>query len=101
MRSDVVRQFCHSRVPPSVFDSHPLLEVRPFVPSPVRHGYRGKCEFSVGRHPETGEVTVGFRLASYRRGSVAVVGVDHLPVVSDKVGFFWGVGGQSCTTCKK
>ena len=38
---------------------------------------------SVGRHPETKNPVVGFRLASYRKGSVAVVEIDHLPNFSD------------------
>ena len=60
-------------------------QVEPFVPSPVTSDYRNKCEFTVGRHPDTGVATVGFRLASYKKGSVGVVGVDDLPVVSSEV----------------
>ena len=45
--------------------------------------FRNKCEFTIGYHPETNEVTVGFRLASYKKGSVGVVEADHLPIVSD------------------
>ncbi len=60
-----------------------LAKLEPFVPSPVTQGYRNKCEFTVGLHPETKKATVGFRLASYKKGSVAVVGIDHLPMVSD------------------
>ena len=55
------------------------------VKSPVINGYRNKCEFSVGHHPETNEITVGFRLASYKKGSVGVVGVQDLPIVSDEM----------------
>jgi tRNA/tmRNA/rRNA uracil-C5-methylase (TrmA/RlmC/RlmD family) len=62
-----------------------LAKIEPFVPSPVVSGYRNKCEFSFGRHPFTGEMTVGFRLASYKKGSLAVVSVAHLPNVSEKV----------------
>lgn len=62
-----------------------LAQVEEFVKSPVIDGYRNKCEFSVGLHPETQEVTVGFRLASYKKGSVAVVGAEDLPIVSNKV----------------
>jgi tRNA/tmRNA/rRNA uracil-C5-methylase (TrmA/RlmC/RlmD family) len=65
--------------------SDDLAKIEPFVKSPIIDGYRNKCEFSFGQHPFTGEMTVGFRLASYRKGSLAVVGVDHLPNVSDKV----------------
>jgi len=65
------------------FDKGGLATREPIVRSPVLQGYRNKCEFSVGHHPETDEVTVGFRLASYKKGSVAVVGVDDIPIVSD------------------
>ena len=57
--------------------------LEPIVPSPVVNGYRNKCEFSVGKHPESGKFVVGFRLSSYKKGSVAVVDIDHLPQVSD------------------
>lgn len=60
-----------------------LAHLEDFVPSPVLNGYRNKCEFTVGRQPESNEVTVGFRLSSYRKGSIAVVEIDHLPNVSD------------------
>jgi len=62
-----------------------LTEVKPFIPSPALDGYRGKCEFSVGRHPDTQEATVGFRVSSYRSGSVAVCGVENVPSVSPKM----------------
>ena len=62
-----------------------FVVVDDIVPSPVITGYRNKCEFSIGKHPETGETVVGFRLASYKRGSIAVVGIDHLPQVSDSM----------------
>lgn len=63
-----------------------IAVVEPFIPSPVLNGYRNKCEFSVGYHPEhPDQVTVGFRLASYKKGSLAVVGVEDLPIVSDRV----------------
>lgn len=60
-----------------------IAVVEPFIRSPMVDGYRNKCEFSIGPHPMTKEVTVGFRLSSYRQGSVSVVGVDSVPVVSD------------------
>ena len=70
------------------FKSHGIIEeelaqLDEFIGSPVVNGYRNKCEFTVGKHPETDETTVGFRLASYKRGSIAVVDIDHLPIVSD------------------
>lgn len=46
--------------------------------SPETEGYRNKNEFSVGCHPETGEPTVGFRLSSYKMGSMSVADPDHL-----------------------
>ena len=60
-----------------------IAKIEPIVPSPVVNGYRNKCEFSIGKHPESGEIVVGFRLASYKKGSVAVVGINHLPQVSN------------------
>ena len=68
--------------------SHPsegVANVERIVPSPIVNGYRNKCEFSIGQHPESGKPVVGFRLSSYKKGSVAVVGIDHLPIVPDKV----------------
>lgn len=66
----------------SYFKSHGIEEndlaiLSDFVESPVKIGYRNKCEFSVG------ENQVGFRLASYRKGSVQVAEIHHLPVVSE------------------
>jgi len=66
-----------------VLKKEEVAVVEPFIPSPVVNGYRNKCEFTVGHHPETKEVTIGFRLASYKKGSVAVVEPDDLPIVSD------------------
>ena len=59
--------------------------LEPFVHSPILDGYRNKCEFSIGKHPETSEVTVGFRLSSYKKGSVSIVGVEGIPIVSERV----------------
>ncbi|KAG0423789.1 hypothetical protein HPB47_000446 [Ixodes persulcatus] len=56
----------------------PVLPIRA---SPVTEGYRNKNEFSVGRHLATGEATVGFRLSSYRQGSMSVAPPDALPNV--------------------
>lgn len=60
-----------------------IAKIEPIVPSPVINGYRNKCEFSIGKHPESGEIVVGFRLASYKKGSLSVVDISHLPQVSD------------------
>ena len=62
-----------------------IAKIEPIVPSPVINGYRNKCEFSIGKHPESGEIVVGFRLASYKKGSLSVVDIGHLPQVSDKM----------------
>ena len=63
--------------------SETIAKVDPIVASPIINGYRNKCEFSIGKHPESGEIVVGFRLASYKKGSLAVVDINHLPQVSD------------------
>ena len=60
-----------------------LVHLEDFIPSPIINGYRNKCEFSVGKHPETNDITVGFRLASYKKGSISVANIDHLENVSD------------------
>ena len=39
-------------------------EYKDICPSPVEHGYRNKCEFTVGKDKD-GKVTVGFRLGSF------------------------------------
>ncbi|XP_059481839.1 tRNA (uracil-5-)-methyltransferase homolog A-like [Neocloeon triangulifer] len=57
-------------------------ELSAIKPSPVTDGYRNKCEFRIGLHPETKERTVGFRLASFKEGSMGVGPVyclRHLP----------------------
>ena len=43
-----------------------LAILEEFIPSPEINGYRNKCEFTIGRHPETSQPIVGFRLASYK-----------------------------------
>lgn len=55
----------------------------PIRPSPVVDGYRNKNEFTVGKHLETGEITVGFRISSYRQGSMSVASPDGLPNVPE------------------
>ncbi|KAF0313980.1 tRNA (uracil-5-)-methyltransferase A [Amphibalanus amphitrite] len=61
------------------------VTVEPVRPSPETECYRNKCEFSVGFHPDTGERVVGFRLAAYRDGSMAVAPLDDLPHVSERM----------------
>ncbi|XP_076354261.1 tRNA (uracil-5-)-methyltransferase homolog A isoform X5 [Tachypleus tridentatus] len=51
------------------FKCCPLLPIRE---SPVTTGYRNKCEFTVGRHVESSEITVGFRLSSYKAGCMFI-----------------------------
>ena len=80
--SDVRRQIVEQYKFLKSFDKR-LAILEPIVRSPVIQGYRNKCEFSVGHHPETNDITVGFRLASYKKGSVAVVGVTDIPFVSE------------------
>lgn len=45
-------------------------------PSPTTTAYRNKCEFTAGRHLHTKEKTVGFRLSSYKAGSMSVAEPD-------------------------
>ena len=49
-----------------------------FVRSPTLKGYRNKCEFSIGFSGDK-TISVGFRLSSYKSGSVEVVSVATLP----------------------
>lgn len=51
----------------------PLSEIKP---SPVTTGYRNKCEFTAGQHLNTKQKTVGFRLSSYKAGSMSVAEPD-------------------------
>lgn len=55
------------------FQCCPLSAIKP---SPVTSAYRNKCEFTVGRHLVTKEKTVGFRLSSYKAGSMSVAEPD-------------------------
>jgi tRNA/tmRNA/rRNA uracil-C5-methylase (TrmA/RlmC/RlmD family) len=40
--------------------------------SPAQEGYRNKCEFTIGFHPVTLKLTVGFRLGQYASGLILV-----------------------------
>jgi len=53
-------------------------EFDPIIPAPVTENYRNKCEFTIGTNPETESPCVGFRLASYKEGCMAVAPVGHL-----------------------
>ncbi|XP_066944925.1 tRNA (uracil-5-)-methyltransferase homolog A-like isoform X3 [Macrobrachium rosenbergii] len=55
-----------------------VCEVDEIVQSPQVDGYRNKCEFTVGINPDDGLPTVGFRVSSYKSGSLAVGPVGHL-----------------------
>ena len=72
---------------PDLLGSDAVAKVGTIVPSPVVNGYRNKCEFSIGNHHESQECRpiVGFRLSSYKKGSIAVAEMYHLPQVSDKM----------------
>ena len=46
------------------------------IPAPQTAGYRNKCEFTVGKDRETGEIRSGFRLGTFLDG-VAVASGPH------------------------
>ncbi|KAI5697098.1 hypothetical protein M8J75_005065 [Diaphorina citri] len=48
-------------------------------------GYRNKCEFSIGLHPQTKEKTVGFRYGKYSEGSVYIGPVYNLIHIHDRM----------------
>ncbi|XP_075541207.1 tRNA (uracil-5-)-methyltransferase homolog A [Dermacentor variabilis] len=60
-----------------------VCPLEPIKASPVVDGYRNKNEFTVGRHLETGEVVVGFRISSYRQGSMSVASAADLPNIPE------------------
>lgn len=96
LHKDIGRMIDHSRTEPSIeggqeskdhlfkwymtckknFDRKPC-SVNPIRPSPVTDGYRNKCEFSFGE-----DKTVGFRMGSYKQGSLRVARVTDCPTVS-------------------
>lgn len=55
--------------------------VQPIKPSPRQEGYRNKCEFTIGRD-EDNQLTIGFRMSSFRGGSLRVVAPTECPNVS-------------------
>ncbi|XP_068212340.1 tRNA (uracil-5-)-methyltransferase homolog A-like isoform X3 [Palaemon carinicauda] len=55
-----------------------VCEIDEIVQSPKVDAYRNKCEFTVGINPEDNLPTVGFRVSSYKAGSLAVGPVGHL-----------------------
>ena len=77
---EALRQWVRARVR----EHETLAPVDNFVRSPVTNGYRNKCEFSIGQITTSEAwgseklVSVGFRLSSYKGGSVEVVSVASL-----------------------
>ncbi|GBN88546.1 tRNA (uracil-5-)-methyltransferase A, partial [Araneus ventricosus] len=59
--------------------------LQPIKRSPVTTAYRNKCEFTVGRHLYTKEKTVGFRLNSYKEGSMSVAEPDDCINISESM----------------
>lgn len=68
-----------------------ICELAEIIPSPVSEKYRNKCEFTVGVNPETDELTLGFRVSTYKEGSYAVGPVSHLAFISDAMREIVGV----------
>ncbi|CAL1273294.1 unnamed protein product [Larinioides sclopetarius] len=64
---------------------HQCCPLRPIERSPVTTAYRNKCEFTVGRHLYTKEKTVGFRLNSYKQGSMSVAEPDDCINISESM----------------
>ncbi|KFM57780.1 tRNA (uracil-5-)-methyltransferase-like protein, partial [Stegodyphus mimosarum] len=54
----------------------------PIKASPCIEAYRNKCEFTIGKHLYTKEKTVGFRLNSYKEGSMSVAEPDDCVNIS-------------------
>mmetsp|Transcript_1949 Transcript_1949/g.5439 ORF Transcript_1949/g.5439 Transcript_1949/m.5439 type:complete len:499 (-) Transcript_1949:215-1711(-) len=55
--------------------------VAPVLPAAATHGYRNKCEFTIGRD-EIGSVAVGFTLGTVRERKHVVGRADGVPTVS-------------------
>uniref|UniRef100_A0A7S3TS82 Uncharacterized protein n=2 Tax=Emiliania huxleyi TaxID=2903 RepID=A0A7S3TS82_EMIHU len=55
--------------------------VAPVLPAAATHGYRNKCEFTIGRD-EDGSVAVGFTLGTVRERKHVVGRADGVPTVS-------------------
>ena len=79
---DVLRHWVGGKIK----DCDTIAPVSNFVRSPSVNGYRNKCEFSIGHMTVEGQterrVTVGFRLSSYKSGSVDVVSLSSLADIS-------------------
>ena len=62
-----------------------VCDLAQVVPSPVTHGYRNKCEFSIGRDAD-GAPCVGFVLGRVRQVGFAAIGAPtDCPNVSDEM----------------
>ncbi|XP_067929923.1 tRNA (uracil-5-)-methyltransferase homolog A-like [Watersipora subatra] len=86
LKEQMLRAYKDSPMPRSEYpstDYHGLLS--PISPSPKTESYRNKCEFTVGRHPISGDITVGYRLGEYKEGTVAVLNPTDLPNTSQSM----------------
>jgi len=54
-------------------DNKLCLDLLPIMQSPVLTNYRNKVEFTIGVGPDGQDNTVGFRLGSYKEGSMMIV----------------------------
>lgn len=61
-----------------------IFELSDIIASPLKEGYRNKCEFTIGKDSE-GKITVGQRLGSYVDGSTEVGGLDNLKHISSQM----------------
>ncbi|XP_076107745.1 tRNA (uracil-5-)-methyltransferase homolog A-like isoform X1 [Mytilus galloprovincialis] len=58
-------------------------ELLPIKPSPVKEGYRNKCEFTIGKDVNGQEKTVGFRFGMYKDGTNSVGEPYDLLIIPD------------------
>ncbi|KAF6022198.1 TRMT2A [Bugula neritina] len=83
LKQEMMKAYNDSKLPKSEYPNTDYKDLLlPIKPSPQTDGYRNKCEFTVGRHPISDEVTVGYRLGEYREGTVAVLEPTHSPNTS-------------------
>merc|ERR1719334_2015846 len=55
------------------------LDLLPIIKSPILDHYRNKVEFSIGTGSDGVGNTVGFRLGSYVKGNLSIIGPDKCP----------------------
>ncbi|KAK2145992.1 hypothetical protein LSH36_641g00053 [Paralvinella palmiformis] len=60
-------------------------DLLPIKPSPVLNSYRNKCEFTIGQSPDGQDKTVGFRLGSYKGGSISVVEPEDCLIIPESM----------------